>query len=150
MLVPSGAHQSDFSSPLQFRVLGPDSGPLAAGEVRRLFRGQRLTAIRRRRLDRSSRIIALQGARIAGIAAFERGDRELRVYEFAVDSSSAANVAKAASGLIEALELACLAAGARRLIMLPRATAAAGTLELRGYRAIAEGSTGTWFEKTFA
>ena len=92
----------------------------------------------------------MSGSRIMGVAAYERGDREIRVYEFGLDSSAAAGADEIACGLLDALELACMAGGARRLLMLPRATAATALLTRRGFRAIAEGCAGTWYEKSFA
>jgi hypothetical protein len=137
-------------APMQFRVLGPDSGTLPPNDLRRLFRGQRLTAARRKRLDQGARILAMCGNRLVGLAAYERADRELRVYEFLLDVGSACSTDEIAGRLLDALELACMAGGARRLLMLPRATTAAAVLANRGFRAIAEGSAGTWFEKTFS
>lgn len=130
-------------------MLGPDSGPLAPSDVRRLFRGQRLTAVRRSRLAQGARILALCGNRVMGAAAYDRGDGELRVYEFGLDPSSACGTDQIADGLLDALELACMAAGGRRLLLLPRAAEAVTHLRRRGYHAIAEGAAGTWIEKTF-
>jgi hypothetical protein len=135
---------------MQFRVLGPDCGSVPPNDLRRLFRGQRLTAARRTRLDQGARVLAMRGRRLVGLAAYERADRELRVYEFLVDAGPAGSSDEIAGGLVNALELACLAGGARRLVMLPRATTDTAVLARRGFRAIAEGSVGTWFEKTFA
>ncbi len=137
-------------STLQVRVLGPDSGALSQRDLRRLFTGQRLTAARRQRLDRGARVLAMCGTRLVGVAAYERADRELRVYEFALDSAAPCGEGEIADGLLHALELACLAGGARRLLMLPRATPTGAVLVKRGFHAVAEGSAGTWYEKTFA
>jgi hypothetical protein len=135
---------------MQVRVCGPDSGALPLTELRRVFRGQRLTASRRKRLELGARVVALCGTRVVGVAAYERTDREIRVYEFVVDGASPCGADEIATELLNALELACLAGGARRLLLLPRATPAVTVLARRGFRAIAEGSAGTWFEKTFA
>ncbi len=135
---------------MQVRVLGPDGGSLAPNDLRRLFRGQRLTSARRKRLDQGARILASCAGRLVGVAAYERADRELRVYEFVLDVASSRGVDDIAAGLLDALELACLAGGARRLLMLPRATVAPAVLTRRGFHAIAEGTAGTWYEKTFA
>jgi len=145
----------DFASqgettPMQFRVLGPDSGGPAAPDLRRLFRGQRMTAARRSRLGQCGRILAMCGTRVVGLAAYERSDREMRVTELGLDHDSACGIEQIVSGLLDALELACMAGGTRRLILLPRATAASAVLRRRGYANIAEGATGSWFEKSFA
>ncbi len=85
-----------------------------------------------------------------GMAAYDRGDGELRVYEFGLDASSACGTDQIADGLLDALELACMAAGSRRLLLLPHAAATITHLRRRGYHAIAEGDAGTWVEKTFS
>ena len=55
-----------------------------------------------------------------------------------------------ATALLDALEMACLAGGGRRLVLLPRAASASDLLRARGFVPIAEGSAGSWFEKLFA
>ena len=137
------------AAPMQFRVLGPDSGGPTPTDVRRLFRGQRMTATRRSRLNQSGRMLAICGTRVVGLAAYERSERELRVTELGLDHDSACGVDQIASGLLDSLELACMASGARRLVLLPRATLADALLRRRGYVSIAAGTAGNWFEKTF-
>jgi len=136
-------------APMQFRVLGPDSAGLSPTDLRRLFPGQRLTVARRNRLVQGGRILALCGTRVVGLAAYERTDRDVRVGEVGIDPDSACGADAIANGLLDALELACLAGGARRLVLLPRAGIADSVLRLRGYTAIAEVAAGTWFEKPF-
>lgn len=136
--------------PIQFRVLGPDSGGPPPVDLRRLFRGQRLTAARRHRLGQTGRILAMCGSRVVGLVAYERSERELRVHELGMDADSACGTDQIANGLLDALELACLAGGARRLLLLPRAAVDAALLQRRGYAMISEGCAGAWFEKTFA
>lgn len=138
------------AAPMQFRVLGPDAGGPAVPDLRRLFRGQRMTAARRSRLGQSGRILAMCGARVVGLAAYERSEREMRVTELGLDHESACGIEQIVGGLLDALELACMAGGTRRLILLPRATAASAVLRRRGYTSIAEGAAGSWFEKTFS
>jgi len=135
--------------PMQFRVLGPDSGGPSPTEVRRLFKGQRMTAARRSRLGQSGRILAMAGTRAVGLAAFERSEREMRVTELGVDPDSAGGTDQIVAGLLDALELSCMASGTRRMVLLPRATMATAVLRRRGYVSIGEGSAGSWFEKTF-
>ena len=136
--------------PMQFRVLGPDAGGPGQTDLRRLFRGQRLTAARRSRLGQCGRILAMCGARVVGLAAYERSDRELRVTEMGMDHDSACSPDQIASGLLDALELTCMAGTVRRLVLLPRAAAADTLLRRRGFTPIAEGTSGAWFEKIFA
>jgi hypothetical protein len=132
-----------------FRVLGPDAGGVSAGEIRRLFKGQRLTPARRTRLERGGRILALCGRRVVGLAAYDRSDRELRVEEIGVDATSACPPAAIADGLLDALELGCVAGNVRRLLLMPRVGAFDDVLRQRGYAAMAKGPNGTWYEKRF-
>jgi len=133
-----------------FRVLGPDAGGVSAGEIRRLFKGQRLTPARRGRLERGGRILALCGRRVVGLAAYDRSDRELRVEEVGLDTTSACPPAAIADGLLDALELGCVAGSVRRLLLMPRVGALDEVLQRRGYTAIPKGPGGTWYEKRFA
>lgn len=134
---------------MHFRVLDPHAGGVSMVELRRLFRGRRLTAARRSSLERGGRILALCGARVVGLAAYERTDRELRVGEIGIDSESACGADTIAGGLLDALELSCVAGGVLRLILLPRAGLAEQALRRRGYAAISQVAAGTWFEKRF-
>ncbi len=135
---------------MQYRVLGPDSSNVPVADLRRLFRGQRMTAIRRNRLALGGRILAMCGSRVVGLAAYERADRDLRVYELGIDTESACGTDDIANGLLDALELACLASGARRLLLLPRTVLNGALLRRRGYLTVGEGTHGAWVEKTFA
>ena len=144
---------SDYAgaaSAMHFRVLGPDGGGPSLPELRRLFRGQRLSAARRSRLEQSGRILALCGPKVVGLAVYERSDRDVRVSEVGIDSDSPCGIDGISDGLLEALELACLASGARRLLLLPKAGFSTPVLTSRGYSAIATGGpAGSWFEKRF-
>jgi hypothetical protein len=136
-------------SAVKVRVVGPDAACLTPADLRRLFRGRRLTAARRARLADSGRVLAACGPRIVGLAAYERLDGELRVHEFAVDGTTPCAIDEIAMALLDALEMACLAGGGRRLVLLPRAASAGHLLRARGFVPIAEGSAGSWFEKLF-
>jgi hypothetical protein len=94
--------------------------------------------------------MAACGTRVVGLAAYERSDGELRVHEFAVDGATPRTVDQIATALLDALEMACLAGGGRRLVLLPRAASAAHLLRARGFVPIAQGCAGSWFEKLFA
>jgi hypothetical protein len=136
--------------PVQVRVVGPECGALSPSDLRRLFRGRRLTPARRARLAQSGRVVAVSGSRVVGVAAYERVDGELRVHEFGVDAALAPFlVEQVVSTLLDALEVACLAGGGRRLVLLPRAVVAGSQLRRRGFVTIAEGCAGSWFEKSF-
>ena len=134
---------------MHFRVLGPDAGGVSVADLRRLFKGQRLPPPRRHRLEQGSRILALCGRRVVGLAAYDRSDRELRVDELGIDTTSPCPPEEIADGLLDALELGCVAGSVRRLVLMPRATLSDEVLRRRGYAAIATVSTGTWYEKRF-
>ena len=144
-----GAPALQALPPMQVRVVGPDAAGLTPADLRRLFRGRRLTPARRARLANSGRVTAACGNRIVGVAAYERADGELRVHEFGADASTPCTLDQIATALLDALEIACLAGGGRRLVLLPRAAVAAHLLRPRGFVTIAEGCAGSWFEKLF-
>ena len=135
--------------PMQVRVVGPDSAGLSPTDLRRLFRGRRLTPARRQRLAASGRVTGTCAGRVVGVAGYERVDLELRVHEFGVDASSPCAAEQIATALLDALEVACLAGGGRRLVLLPRAAISPALLRGRGFVTIAEGCAGSWYEKTF-
>jgi len=134
---------------LQVGVTGPEGCALSPADLRRLFAGRRLTPARRDRLAASGRVLARCGSRIVGLAAYEPLGYEVRVHEFGADAGCAVPPAQIAGVLLDALEVACLACGARRLVLLPRAVVMPGLLRSRGYTTMAEGCAGSWFEKTF-
>jgi hypothetical protein len=136
-------------NPVHVRVVGPEAAGLTPTDLRRLFRGRRLTPARRDRLHNSGRVVAACGSRVVGLAAYEREGGELRVHEFGVDAVPACSPDQVATALLDALEIACLAGGGRRLVLLPRAALAEHLLRTRGYVPIAEGCAGSWFEKLF-
>jgi hypothetical protein len=137
------------ASPVQVRVLGPDWAGPSPNDLRRLFRGSRLTPARRQRLANSGRVVAQCSGRLVGIAAYERVDREIRVHEFGIDQAAPAPLEEIAGTLLDALEVACLAGGGRRLVLLPRAAVAENLLRRRGFSTIAQDCAGSWFEKVF-
>jgi hypothetical protein len=95
-------------------------------------------------------VVAAFGSRVVGVAGYERADGEVRVHEFGVDEGAAGcTLDQVATALLDALEVACLAGGGRRLVLLPRAALTGDLLRSRGFQPIAEGCAGSWFEKTF-
>lgn len=109
-----------------------------------------MTPARRTRLAESGRAVAATGGRVVGVAAYDRAGGELRVHEFGLDEGLPAFMTdQVVSALLDALEVACLAGGGRRLVLLPRAAIAASHLRRRGFVTIAEGCAGSWFEKSF-
>jgi len=137
-------------SRVRLHVIGPDAACLSPADLRRLFRVRPLTPARRARILAGGRVHAACGARVVGLAAYERSDDALRVHEFVTDAAAPCPADEIATALLDALEMACLAGGGRRLVLLPRAAAASHLLRARGFVPIAGGSAGSWFEKTFA
>jgi hypothetical protein len=90
------------------------------------------------------------GPRAIAVATYQRHDTELRVPDLALDAELPCSVSDAANALLDALELACLAAGCRRIVILPPAASAAALLRRRGYLAVDQGCAGSWVEKTLA
>ena len=130
-------------------MLGPDAACLTPADLRRVFRGRHLTPARRERLRQSGRVVAACGKRVVGVAAYERADDELRVHEFGIDDSAPCRMDEIAAVLLDAIEVACLAGGGRRVVLLPRAAIADHLLRVRGFVPIAEGGAGSWVEKRF-
>lgn len=143
------AAPSSSAPPLQVGVSGPEGCALSPADLRRLFQGRRLTPARRERLAASGRVVARFGSRIVGLAAYEPLGVEVRVHEFGADAQCPVTPEQIASVLLDALEVACLAGGARRLVLLPRAVVLPGLLRARGFVTMAEGCAGSWFEKSF-
>lgn len=140
----------DVTVPLTVRVVGPESPAIGPADLRRLFSGRGLSRARRERLATARRVVVLHGPRVIGLAAFDRCDDELRVCELAVEPTICFSVQDILRQLLDAVELACLAGGAKRVVLLPAAVVAATTLERLGYETVIEGCAGGWLEKRFA
>jgi hypothetical protein len=95
-------------------------------------------------------VLATHGPRLVGLSSFERVNDDVRVHEFAFDPDSQFSPHVILRQLLEALELACLASGGRRLVLLPQAVLAVSPFERLGYNLVNEGCAGAWLEKTLA
>jgi hypothetical protein len=135
--------------PLHVQVLGPDTGEAATAEIRRLLSARPNGRIGRDRLAHATRVVARSGARAVGVAAYERAGNELRVLELAVDPPPPLCAHHVIGQLLAALEMAALAGGCGRLVLLPAAVLGAAALEPLGYRLVTTGGSGGWLEKTF-
>lgn len=134
---------------MRVQVLGPDSADVPAADLGRLFRDRPLTPARRQRLSGSARLIAVSGSQVVGLAAYERTGDDVRVHDIGLDEAAPAGSDEIADALLEALEMACLAGGARRLVLLPRAALAVSSLLTRGYVPATEGSGPCAYSRTF-
>lgn len=136
-------------SSVHVRIAGPGTEPLSEEELEILFREHKLTGTRRRRLRACPRILAIRAARTVGMLAYEQTDTGLRVREFAVDAIDVNDVDTIAVALLDALELACLAGGAKRIVAIPRTVTNTALLRNHGYVAVSGGSPDALMEKTF-
>jgi acetolactate synthase regulatory subunit len=132
---------------LHVQVLGPDASERGVAEVRRLLSVRSSGRFRRDRLEHATRVVARWGAQVVGVAAYERVGAELRVLEMVVDSAPPVCHSEVVVQLFSALEMAALAGGCLRVVLLPAAVLAASALEPLGYRVVNEGVPGGWLEK---
>lgn len=135
--------------PVHVRIAGPGTEPLSEEELQMLFHEQKLTESRLRRLRNCPRILAICAARVAGILAYQQTDTGLRVREFALDCSDVNDVNTIAIALLDALELACLASGGKRILAAPRTATNIELLRKQGYVAVSGGSPAAQMVKTF-
>jgi len=130
-------------------VMGPDAPGPSHEDLRRLFRGRRLSTVRRARLTDCGRVVAHCEGRIVGLAAYQRLEVEVRVYEFGVDEQAPCGIEAVVAGLLDALEVACLAGGCRRLVVVPHGQVEDRFFTDRGFAALVHGCATHLFEKRF-
>ncbi|HXW07609.1 MAG TPA: hypothetical protein VD833_20405 [Vicinamibacterales bacterium] len=133
-------------APLDIDVQGPDGAPVPDGDLRRLFPGTSLTERRLERLRDWPRIVVRCGTRIVALATCKKTDVELRVPDLAFDPDCGCGHHEVLGALLDAVELAGLAGGCQRIIVMPPHVSPA-FLERRGYTAIRERCAGGWLEK---
>ena len=132
---------------LELRVVGPDAAVPTRADLRRLFEHRALSRDRRERMRAVAKLLVVDRGRLVGFAAYERAADGLRVYELAVASHDADVRTSVLHCLLRALETACLAGGCRRLLLMPAAVAAAGSLELEGFHFAGESCRDCWLER---
>lgn len=95
-------------------------------------------------------MVALCGSQVVGVAVYHRSDRDLVVTDVGIDLNCECPYDEVLGALIGALELACLAGGARRLVVRfgQPAAAARAVLEQRGYL-VRSGEARCWAEKCY-
>jgi len=144
-------------SPLDVRVTGPDIA-LSDGDLRRLFPGSSLTGVRLDRLREWPRAVVTLGDDIVAVATCRKSEGEMRVPDIGIDiPAMEAGYAAACrcserdviNTLLDAVELASIAGGCRRVIVSPPRVSA-GFLERRGYVRVNERCAGGWIEKSLA
>lgn len=146
MHTTASGHTIGELSTLDIRVNSPDSEPLGSADLWRLFPGAALTEARLDRLCQWPRISVCCGARIVAVATCQKTDTEMRAADIGFDQSCGCSLRAILDALVDALELAGLAGGCRRLVLLPPSRAVP-YLERRGFTTISERCAGAWLEK---
>ncbi|HSC28675.1 MAG TPA: hypothetical protein VLD67_15470 [Vicinamibacterales bacterium] len=146
MSTPAGATTPIDTSAFEIRVNSPDTEELSAADMRRLFPGSALTGSRLNRLHEWPRVSVVCGNQIVAVATCQKTDTELRAADVGIDGSCGCSLRVVLDMLVDALELAGLAGGCRRLILMPP-SGSPDLLERRGFTAISERCAGGWLEK---
>jgi hypothetical protein len=133
----------------EVRVNGPDCEPVGEADLRRLFPGSMLTQGRLDRLREWPRVAVTCGETVIAVATCQKVELELRVPEIGLDLECGCDGREVLTVLFDAIELAGLAGGCRRLVVNPPRVSL-GFLERRGYHSISEGCAGSWIEKSLA
>ena len=136
---------------LDVLVEGPDVRGLTDAEVRRLFSG---TGARLNRLRNWPRVVVRVDDALAGVATYTQTPFEMHIPDFAVRVPSAVGADRSGlaqrvlDALLNAIEVASLAGGCHRIVVIPSTGAA--DLERHGYLVVREGCAGAWMEKSVA
>jgi hypothetical protein len=147
----SGAWPTPEPAALDLRVEGPEVRGLTDADIRRLFPG-RATAERLNRLHNWPRIVVRIDEIPVAVATYTQTPIETQVPEFAVEIPPSIELThpdvrrQVMAALIDAIEIASLAGGCRRIVIVP-----AGPIKdlLRhGYVTVTEGCGGSWLEKS--
>lgn len=153
-MVSRAAPPSSERVALDVLVEGPDVRGLADADVRRLFPGSTLTGERLNRLRNWPRVVVRVDDTPVGVATYTQTAFETQIPDFAVTIPPAVGsersrlAQRVLDALLDAIELASLAGGCHRVVLIP--SIAAAHLERRGYVAIREGCAGAWMEKSLA
>jgi hypothetical protein len=132
---------------LEIHVQGPDAGAVSDADLRRLFPGAALTERRLERLRDWPTVTVSCRNRIVALATCKKTETELRVPDLAIDADAPCDSHDVLVALLEAVELAGLAGGCARIVIMPPRQSPS-VLERRGYAAIRERCAGGWLEKT--
>lgn len=130
----------------EVRVNGPDCEPIGEADLRRLFPGSMLTQGRLDRLREWPRVAVTCDGRVIAVATCQKFELEMRVPEIGLDLECGCDGRDVLTVLFDAIELAGLAGGCRRLVVNPPKVSLV-FLERRGYHPISEGCAGSWIEK---
>jgi hypothetical protein len=145
-------HPSFKRADLDVLVEGPDVRGLADADARRLFPGSTLTGGRLNRLRTWPRVVVRVDDTVAGVATYTQTPFEMQIPDFAINIPPAFGTdryglaKRVLDALFDAIEVASLAGGCHRVVVIPSAGAA--DLERRGDVVVREGCAGAWMEKS--
>lgn len=147
----SGAWPIPEPVELDLRVEGPDARGLTDADIRRLFPG-RTPGERLNRLRNWPRIVVRFDDVLVGVATYTQTPIETHVPDFSVEIPPSLDVEhpylvpQVLDALLGAIEIASLAGGCRRVVLIP--SGGVTDLTRRGYVCINEGCGGSWMEKS--
>ena len=147
----SGAWPIPEPVELDLRVEGPDARGLTDADIRRLFPG-RTPGERLNRLRNWPRIVVRFDDVLVGVATYTQTPIETHVPDFSVEIPPSLDVEhpylvpQVLDALLGAIEIASLAGGCRRVVLIP--SGGVTDLTRRGYVCVNEGCGGSWMEKS--
>jgi hypothetical protein len=147
----SGAWPKRAPAELDLRVEGPDVRGLTDADIRRLFPGG-TTGARLNRLHNWPRVVVRVDDVPVGVATYTQTPLETQVPDFSVeippslDAEDPHLMPLVLDALLDAIEIASLAGGCRRVVLIPLGGPA--DLARRGYMCVNEGCGGSWMEKS--
>jgi hypothetical protein len=147
----SGAWPIPEPVELDLRVEGPEARGLTDVDIRRLFPG-RTSGERLNRLRNWPRIVVRFDDVPVGVATYTQTPIETHVPDFSVEIPPSLDVEhpdlvpQVLDALLGAIEIASLAGGCRRVVLIP--SGGVTDLTRRGYVCVNEGCGGSWMEKS--
>jgi hypothetical protein len=124
---------------------------LTDADIRRLFPG-RMSGERLNRLRNWPRVVVRVDEVPVGLATYTQTPIETHVPDCAIEVPASLEyehgqlAPHVTDSLLDAIEIASLAAGCHRVVVIPRAGLT--QLERRGYVSISEGCGGSWMQKS--